>query len=124
MHVQEAAACGCVPIVPINGPTDDFIPEGKGFKLSVQQVPVNIADTGLFALKPGDATTMMSTHTFMNEPSLDHLITAMSFFYHSHDREYILNNSRVENLNNTWDAMADKCIEVFSGLVDKEVVRK
>jgi glycosyltransferase involved in cell wall biosynthesis len=124
MHVQEAAACGCVPIVPIGGPTDDFIPEGKGFKLSVQQIPVNIADSNLFALKPGDATTMMSTHTFMNEPSLDHLITAMSFFYHSHDREYVLNNSRVENLNNTWDAMADSCLKVFNTLEGREVIRK
>ena len=124
MHVQEAAACGCVPIVPIGGPTDDFIPEGKGFKLSVQQIPVNIEDASLFALKPGDATTMMSTHTFMNEPSLDHLIRAMSFFYHSHDREYVLNNSRVENLDNTWDIMADKCLEVFNSLENREVIRR
>jgi glycosyltransferase involved in cell wall biosynthesis len=124
MHVQEAIACGCVPIVPVNGPTDDFIPEGKGFKLAVQQVPINIEDSNLFALKPGDATTMMSTHTFMNEPSLDHLIRAMSFFYHSHDRDYILNNHRVENLINTWDTMADNCIEVFNSLEGKEVIRK
>ena len=27
MHVQEATACGCLPLIPANGPTDDFIPE-------------------------------------------------------------------------------------------------
>lgn len=124
MHVQEAIACGCVPIVPTGGPTDDFIPQDKGFRLEVQQTPVNIEDPSLFALKPGDATTMMSTHTFMNEPNLDHLTAAMSFFYHSHDREQVLSSARIENLSNSWDTMADSCLEVFNSLEGKQVVRR
>ena len=27
MHIQEATACGCLPLIPTNGPTDEFIPQ-------------------------------------------------------------------------------------------------
>ena len=37
MHVQEAMACGCLPVVPAGGPTDDFIPDEIGLKLPVQE---------------------------------------------------------------------------------------
>ena len=37
MHVQEAMACGCLPVVPVGGPTDDFIPDDIGLK-----IPVNV----------------------------------------------------------------------------------
>lgn len=124
MHVQEAAACGCVPIIPANGPTDDFIPVDKGFRIAVQPAPVNIQDPGLFALKPGDATTMMSTHTFINEPIPDHLVRALSFVYHSHDREQVLSKARVEKVDNTWDNIVHKYIEVFNTLQGKDVTRK
>jgi len=124
MHVQEAAACGCVPIIPYDGPTDDFIPADKGFRLPVRQTPINIEDPGLFALKPGDATTMMSTHTFINEPYPEHLIRAMSFVYHSHNREHILNKARVGSLSNTWSNVIDKYIQVFNSLEGKPVIRK
>jgi glycosyltransferase involved in cell wall biosynthesis len=30
MHVQEAMACGCLPVVPVGGPTDDFVPDELG----------------------------------------------------------------------------------------------
>jgi glycosyltransferase involved in cell wall biosynthesis len=42
MHIQEAVACGCLPMVSANGPTDDFIPNDIGIKLQVTLKPVNI----------------------------------------------------------------------------------
>lgn len=124
MHVQEAAACGCVPIIPANGPTDDFIPDNKGFRVPVRQTPINIEDPSLFALKPGDATTMMSTHTFINEPYPEHLLRAMRFVYHSHDREQILTSAKVSLLENTWDSVVSKYITIFTSLEGKSVTRK
>jgi glycosyltransferase involved in cell wall biosynthesis len=102
MHVQEAVACGCIPIVSAGGPTDDFIPTDKSFKIPVQPKPINISDPNLFALKPGDASTMMSTHTFINEPSLDGLKRIMQHVYHSHDKSKMF--SQVESIStlNTW----------------------
>lgn len=116
MHVQEAMACGCVPIVSAEGPTDDFIPQDKGFRIPVQNVPINIQDPKLFALKPGDATTMMSTHTFIKEPSSDYLLRAMKYVYHSHDRDLILNKARVTEVPNTWELVASQYLSIFKSI--------
>ena len=88
MHVQEAVACGCLPIVSSSGPTDDFLTsEDVGIKLPIRAIPINIQKPEIFALKPGDATTMMSTHTFINEPSHEDLSRAMSYVYNSHNKK-------------------------------------
>lgn len=123
MHVQEAMACGCAPIVSSDGPTDDFIPEGKGFRLSVRKVPINIQDPALFALKPGDATTLMSTHTFVNEPDPNHLLGTMRYIYHSHDREQILSKARVEELPNTWANLVAQYIPVLHNVASRKANR-
>lgn len=123
MHVQEAIACGCVPIVPVGGPTDDFIPEGRGLKIGVRKNAINIQDPNVFALKPGDATTMMSTHTFINEPDPVQLGSAMKYIYHSHDREQILSKARVEDLPNTWDNLAAQYLPIFTDISTRKVNR-
>ena len=33
MHIQEAVACGCLPILPTSGPHEDFIPPDIGVRL-------------------------------------------------------------------------------------------
>lgn len=116
MHVQEAVACGCVPMVSAEGPTDDFIPNDKGFKIAVNKTPINIADPALFALKPGDSTTMMSTHTFINEPDHNQLLAAMRYVYFSHDREQILNKVKITELPNTWSNLAAQYIPILQSL--------
>lgn len=119
MHVQEAIACGCVPMVSADGPTDDFIPKDKGFRIPVQNVPVNIEDSKIFALKPGDATTMMSTHTFIKEPSAEYLLKAMKYVYHSHDRKSILDRVRVTEVPNTWEVVAAQYLEIFNNIATR-----
>jgi len=122
MHVQEAVACGCIPIVSANGPTDDFIPSDKGFKIQTQPMPVNITDPNIFALKPGDATNLMSTHTFVNEPSLDYLKKVMQYVYHSHDKSKFF--EQVENIDtlNTWDEVAEQYLSVLENTLSRQVL--
>jgi glycosyltransferase involved in cell wall biosynthesis len=123
MHVQEAIACGCVPIVSAGGPTDDFIPEGKGLKIAVRKSPINIQDPQLFILKPGDASTMMSTHTFVNEPDPNQLLSAMRYVYHSHDREQLLSNIKIEELSNTWSNLAAEYIPILTDISSRTANR-
>jgi len=118
MHVQEATACGCIPVVSANGPTDDFIPSDKSFKLQVEPRAVNITDPNIFALKPGDSTTLMSTHTFINEPSLDYLKKVLQYIYHSHDKTPFFEQVNTIDTLNTWGSVADKYLQVFKEIYD------
>jgi glycosyltransferase involved in cell wall biosynthesis len=120
MHIQEAIACGCFPIVSSNGPTDDFIPDSAGIKVQVSKKVINISDPSIFALKPGDSSTLMSTHTFANEPSIEHLKKAMTFIYHSHDKDNILSKSKNNNKINTWESVAEYYISVFNKVANNE----
>ena len=123
MHIQEAMACGCVPIVSANGPTDDFIPIDKGFRIPVQASAINIEDSKLFALKPGDATTLMSTHTFINEPDTSYVSKSMRYVYHSHDRKSILDKVRVNEVPNTWEAVVAQYLEIFTKIATRTANR-
>lgn len=116
MHVQEAMACGCIPIVSANGPTEDFVSDSAGIKVPVFQKSININDPGIFATKPGDATTLMSTHTFINEPSVEHLVNAMQYLYFSHDRATIMNEMRRNKNINTWSSVAASYIKAFNAI--------
>jgi len=116
MHIQEAAACGCFPIVSANGPTDDFIPNDCGIKIITKPTPVNIQDPSIFAMKPGDASTLMSTHTFINEPSSDHLEKALKYVYHSHEREKILNKVNDIKSLTTWKEAGEQLLGVLKNV--------
>ena len=104
MHVQEAMACGCVPIVSADGPTDDFVTNENGFILPIERRSVNITDSNVFAMKPGDAMTGMSTHTFYNEPNAESLKNGIKMIYHSHNKEEeVYSKKDAMNMINTWE---------------------
>lgn len=124
MHVQEAIACGCLPIVSANGPTDDFIPRDKGIKIPTHNRPINIQDPGIFALKPGDASTLMSTHTFINEPSVEHLINAIRMVYYSHDREKLMENLKNIETPNTWSNVVDQYAQILTSVASRSSVQR
>ena len=123
MHVQEAVACGAYPIVSANGPTDDFIPDDIGIKVPVRQAHIDITNANIFAIKPGDATTQMGSHTFVNEPDGQSLGKALQFIYHSHD------NKKFDKLKtfipeNTWDSVINSYVKVFENVRSrKDTVR-
>ena len=115
MHVQEAMACGCLPVVPVGGPTDDFIPDELGLKLPVQAQSVNITDPGIFATKPGDAMTLMSSHTFINEPSGHHLEQALKYIYHHHNKQDLYKKLEEIPMKNTWDHVTN----MYEGVINE-----
>lgn len=68
MHVQEAMACGCLPIVTAGGPTDEFVDE---WKIKSTRRVVNPYD--IFALKQGDSMSNMGQHRWVLEPDAQEL---------------------------------------------------
>lgn len=108
MHVQEAMACGCIPVVPAGGPTDDFIPKEHRFKLPTRLVPINVNDPNIFATKPGDAMTLMSSHTFVSEPSGQDLKNAIKYIYHHHNKQDLFDEFNKIKVDNTWTNVVDK----------------
>ena len=114
MHIQEAMACGCIPLVSSNGPTDDFVDQNNGFKLPVERKALNITDSNVFAMKPGDSMTGMSTHTFYNEPDISTLTNGIKMIYHSHNKEEEIYSKRNNmNMVNTWEKVAEDYAAVF-----------
>ena len=114
MHIQEAVACGCIPIISSGGPTDDFIPNDIGIKLQMQTKAINITDPSIFALKPGDASSLMSSHTFINEPTADFLDKALKYVYSSHEKEKLFNKVKSIDTLTNWSTVVDSYIEVFN----------
>jgi len=115
MHIQEAMACGCVPIVPTGGPTDDFVPDDLGLKIPVTPTPIDIMGKDIFAAKSGDAMSLMSSHTFVNEPSGQHLEQAVKYIYHHHNKQDIFNKVNTLPLKNNWDHVAD----LYEGVINE-----
>jgi glycosyltransferase involved in cell wall biosynthesis len=102
MPVQEALACGCVPMVSAGGPTDEFVGD-VAIKFSMMQRTIDITNQEVFALKPGDSTTMMSTHGTVLEPSTESVSQTMTDFYLNHKKDDILQKARNFKLENTWE---------------------
>ena len=115
MHVQEAMACGCLPVVPVGGPTDDFIPDNIGLKIPINHQNVNISDAGVFAMKPGDSMTRMSTHTFINEPSGQHLEQVLKYIYHHHNKKDLYDKLEKILMKNTWEHVVD----MYEGVINE-----
>lgn len=121
MHIQEAVACGCVPILPDKGPHQDFISEEIGLRVPTQPKPIDITSSEVFAQKPGDAFSMMSTHTFINEPSGQRLEKALQWIYHSHDKKTHFEAVKNLELPNTWENVAKQYVEVLKNVARKTV---
>ena len=115
MHIQEAMACDCLPVVPSGGPTDDFIPDDIGIKIPTKMESVDITSPSIFASKPGDSMSLMSTHTFINEPSGQHLEQVLKYIYHHHNKQDLY--KRLDNipLKNTWDHVTD----LYEGVINE-----
>ena len=121
MHIQEAMACGCVPIVSKNGPTDDFIKDELDYlKIPTSTQAININDGNIFATKPGDAMTMMSTHTFVNEPSGQHLEQILKYVYHHHNKKDFYDKLEANVLENTWDNV----VSMYEGVINEVQYRQ
>ena len=116
MHVQEAVACGCYPFLPEVGPHNDFIPEDIGIRFQTNSIPINLTDQQYFALKPGDSTTMMSTHTFVHEPVTEDVKNKLGGIYHHHQKNKLIDDVKNAKLDNTWKNVCKKYEEVLKNV--------
>lgn len=78
MPIQEAMACGTLPLVTSGGATDDFVEE---LKIKSKAIIVDI--NNIFAGKPGDSFNRMGSHTLVIEPDIEHLKSQMVSLYKS-----------------------------------------
>ena len=96
MHIQEAMACGCVPVVTANGATEDFVTD---YKIASTTRVVNMRD--IFALKPEDSMSMMGSHKWVLEPDINNFATVLN---------QVINNINTINVDTsklkTWSVVA------------------
>jgi len=116
MHIQEAAACGCLPIVPDKGPHQDFLSDDIGLRIQTKPSAVDITSGQIFAQKPGDAFTMMNSHTIMNEPDGQSLQKMLQWIYHSHDRTEFFKKVKETSFPNTWESVTKSYVKVIEDL--------
>lgn len=76
MHIQEAMACGCFPLVTGDGPTDEFVKDHLS-RITPKATVVKADDPNIMMMKPGDALTMMGGHAVTTEPDINDLIPKM-----------------------------------------------
>jgi len=120
MHIQEAVACGCLPIVPDKGPHNDLIPEDVGVRIPTRNQTIDITSNSVFAQKPGDAFSLMSTHTFMNEPDGQSLENLLKYVYASHDKNKYFDKVNELKLENTWEKVAQDYAKVINDVGNRK----
>ena len=106
MHVQEAMACGCVPMVTAGGPTDDIVKDENSIRISSNMILKDLTSPEVFALKPGDAFTMMGAHGTIIEPIEEDLVTKLTQLISHPQRDEVINKLRGAEKNlYTWEAV-------------------
>jgi glycosyltransferase involved in cell wall biosynthesis len=104
MHVQEAMACGVIPVVTGGGSTDDFVNE---YRVPATRRVVNMNE--IFALKPGDSMSLMGHHRHVLEPDTNQL-TAIINNVISNYKNISVDTSKLH----TWDAVSDQYFNLIN----------
>jgi glycosyltransferase involved in cell wall biosynthesis len=106
MHIQEAMACGAVPLVTHGGGPNDFVNNQNAMFLATAQKYVDITSPQVFAGKPGDSFTGMGGHAWIFEPDANDLMQKMQYLYYHHDRENVIRKLK-ENVTliNKWETV-------------------
>lgn len=118
MHVQEAMACGAFPLVTGNGATDDFVDETCGLRINSAKRLLDLTNSRVFAIKPGDSLTNMGSHGWVIEPVESDLVNKMKFLYHHHDKDTVLSTVNNAKLT-TWSMMADNFEKLLTQVNNK-----
>jgi len=119
MHIQEAAACGAIPIISRGGPTDEFISDEISIKIATGQKIENLMADHIFAGKAGDALTLMNTHGYVLDPNFDELKKAIKNLYHHHEKQNIIDSVKNSKLENTWENVGNRYISIFDTVLSK-----
>ena len=104
MHIQEAMAAGCIPIVTAGGPTDDIVNDENGIRISTNMIIKDLTTPEVFAVKPGDSLTMMGAHGAILEPIQEDLNAKLHQLIQHPQRDEIMTKLRDAPKNlHTWD---------------------
>lgn len=113
MHIQEAMACGCVPIVTAGGPTDEF---AIGHKIASTHRVINPYET--FALKHGDSMSNMGQHRWVLEPDRHSLATIIRRCIQ--EPKQTVNTSKLQ----TWEQVANLYAAALTQISQTSVPRR
>lgn len=113
MHIQEAIASGCVPIVTSGGPTDEF---ANGYKIASSRRVVNPYE--IFALKQGDSMSSMGQHRWVLEPDANDLANLI--------RKALANKGEPVDTSRltTWEQAGKQYLEVLNVINSKQGTRR
>ena len=81
---------------------------------------ININSGEVFALKPGDATTMMNTYATAFEPTVDSVHRMLNKLYYSHTKEEFTKKVKNFKLENTWENVILKYESALKTILDNE----
>ena len=116
MHIQEAMACGAVPLVSRVGGAEDFVTEENSFLIDGQVVGVDLSNPNVFAIKSGDSLSPMQHHGSIFEPNAEHLAKQMWTIYDNVERHKVLktknNNSNIKSWNQVTEILENNLITV------------
>lgn len=107
MHIQEAMACGAVPMVSKLGATEDFVNSENGILLEGQVGSVDLTNPNVFAIKPGDSLSCMQGHASIFEPSVEEMAKQMWFIYDNVERHKLLKEKNNNSKINSWDQVTE-----------------
>lgn len=110
MHIQEAMACGCVPIVTAGGSTEDFVVD---YKIKSTKKIVNLYD--IFALKPEDSASNMGMHKWVLEPDPYNLAELLQETVNS-----VKNVSVDTSKLTTWNEVSNHYFNVLDKIIVSE----
>jgi len=103
MHIQEAMACGCMPLVTGGGATDDFVLQNR---IKSSHRIVNMYE--IFGLKAEDSMSMMGAHKWVLEPDINHFAALLNETINS-VRTTAVDCSKLR----TWSQIAQQYSEVL-----------
>ena len=83
---------------------------------NLNSIAIDITNQEHFALKPGDSTSLMSTHTFVNEPIIENVKQVIQGVYHHHEKSRLLDEVKDVTLENTWKNVCKKYEEVIKNV--------
>lgn len=117
MHIQEAMACGALPLVTHGGPANDFVSEESGIFINTSRTLIDLNSPKVFATKPGDALTIMGSHAWILEPSQEDLMHKMRYIYYHHQRHTVLDKVKNAKLF-TWETVAQKYSKALRDIME------
>lgn len=109
MHIQEAMACGCIPIVTSGGSTDDFVVDYK-----IDSVHKHTNLHSIFGLKPEDATTLMGSHKWVLEPDANSLAKVLNTVINN-----ISNTSSDTSKLTTWQEVSQQYYDAITYVISE-----